>query len=180
MPPRRSTVREYVSYEYAKMMTEAAKGPRPKKESGQEVAADWWRFVALMYKKLLRGEVNPSGISKENKMLVREENRCAYCGCADGLQWEHIIPKSRGGPDTIDNLVLACRACNLQKGAKHPIEWFKPRRLAIPRMVLGKLLKLILDQNERLGTLDSPIPLDHGGKPDWIAAFQSPTNDDRA
>lgn len=48
---------------------------------------------------------------------------CAYCPAP----WEHLdhyIPLARGGSHTIANLVPACAACNLSKGAKLPItEW---------------------------------------------------------
>jgi 5-methylcytosine-specific restriction endonuclease McrA len=45
--------------------------------------------------------------------------RCGYCG-KNGLplQLEHIIPKSRGGSDRVDNLALACEACNTRKGKR--------------------------------------------------------------
>ena len=82
---------------------------------------------------------------------------CVYCEkICDGLQWEHIIPRSRGGLDTIDNLALACRECNLSKGARDLFEWYgKERQYEIPRLALGKYLKMIFEIHERAGTLDS-------------------------
>ena len=68
---------------------------------------------------------------------------CAYCGAAGlvhwpplfsgrpgawvsfpGLELDHIIPESHGGPTTADNLTLACRPCNRKKGARraHPFD----------------------------------------------------------
>ena len=90
-------------------------------------------------------------------MLVKGDNACAYCDAAnDGFHWEHIIPKSRGGPDTIDNMVLACPDCNLSKGAKDPFEWYgNKRKYEIPRLVLGKYLKLVFEAHQAGGTLDS-------------------------
>jgi HNH endonuclease len=61
-----------------------------------------------------------------------------------------------GGPDTIDNMVLACRNCNSSKGARDLFEWYgKGRQYEIPRLALGKYLKLIFELHERAGTLDS-------------------------
>jgi 5-methylcytosine-specific restriction endonuclease McrA len=45
---------------------------------------------------------------------------CAYCRepvTLDNSSLDHKIPKSRGGANTLSNLVLACRRCNRWKGA---------------------------------------------------------------
>ena len=41
--------------------------------------------------------------------------RCTYCGVSAELQADHRIPLSRGGANSIDNIVPACRPCNLRK-----------------------------------------------------------------
>ena|SRR5712691_8968524 len=48
---------------------------------------------------------------------------CEYCGYPEAasstpLEMDHIVPESRGGPSTLDNLALCCRACNLYKHSK--------------------------------------------------------------
>lgn len=50
-------------------------------------------------------------------------NRCAYCLKANPLEIEHVQPVSRGGADTVDNIVPACHACNASKGARSLLEW---------------------------------------------------------
>lgn len=50
----------------------------------------------------------------------RAGHRCEYCRAPEAIfnlafEVEHIIPSSLGGSDTVDNLALACRACNLSK-----------------------------------------------------------------
>lgn len=52
----------------------------------------------------------------------RDGYRCVYCGEEGELQLDHVIPYSRGGPDTYENLVSACRTCNRTKGARTPQE----------------------------------------------------------
>ncbi len=52
----------------------------------------------------------------------RYHERCGYCGAADPLEREHIIPVSRGGTDEITNIAPSCRACNDWKGARTPAE----------------------------------------------------------
>lgn len=63
-------------------------------------------------------------VSKRN-ILVRDSYRCMYCGkrgTGNELELEHIVPKSRGGKNTWENLVAACRKCNQKKGDRTPEE----------------------------------------------------------
>lgn len=60
-------------------------------------------------------------------VFARDGAACRYCGSADYLECDHVIPLSRGGRSRLDNLVTACRACNRSKGAKTPEEWAEVR-----------------------------------------------------
>lgn len=46
----------------------------------------------------------------------RDGNKCQYCGSTKGLTIDHVIPKSRGGTDSWENMVIACSHCNTKKG----------------------------------------------------------------
>lgn len=46
----------------------------------------------------------------------RDNHTCQYCGATKKLTIDHVIPKSRGGEDTWENLVVACSSCNTKKG----------------------------------------------------------------
>lgn len=63
--------------------------------------------------------------------------RCAYCE-ADGvaLQRDCVLPISRGGRYTIDNVVPACRSCNASKSNDEVTSWMRRRRLDEPRFLL--------------------------------------------
>jgi 5-methylcytosine-specific restriction endonuclease McrA len=46
--------------------------------------------------------------------MARDAHTCQYCGArADSI--DHVVPRSRGGAHTWDNVVAACRPCNLRK-----------------------------------------------------------------
>jgi len=50
--------------------------------------------------------------------------KCSYCGETSGpFHRDHVVPRSRGGPDTSKNLVMACADCNSKKGDKLASEW---------------------------------------------------------
>lgn len=46
----------------------------------------------------------------------RDDHECQYCGSKKELTIDHIIPRSRGGKDTWENLVACCYKCNIKKG----------------------------------------------------------------
>lgn len=54
-------------------------------------------------------------------VLVRDNFRCQYCGRA-AENVDHVIPRSRGGRHTWDNVVAACRPCNSRKENRSPAE----------------------------------------------------------
>ncbi len=64
-------------------------------------------------------------IPSRKNIFVRDGFRCLYCGARAPrvtLELEHIIPKSRGGQGSWDNLVSACHGCNQKKADRTPEE----------------------------------------------------------
>jgi len=70
-------------------------------------------FVRVPYKKII--------LSRKN-ILRRDNHKCQYCGSTVNLTVDHIMPKSKGGEDTWENLVTACIRCNNRKGDRTPEE----------------------------------------------------------
>jgi len=63
-------------------------------------------------------------LSRRN-IYLSDANTCQYCGHkfpTSELSLDHVIPRSRGGGSTWENLVCACTDCNSRKGAKTPFE----------------------------------------------------------
>jgi 5-methylcytosine-specific restriction endonuclease McrA len=57
------------------------------------------------------------------EILIRDRHTCQYCGHrGNDLTIDHVIPRSRGGLHTWDNVVAACRPCNHRKGGKSIVE----------------------------------------------------------
>lgn len=56
-------------------------------------------------------------------IMHRDGHSCQYCGyLGDDLTLDHVLPRSRGGGDTWENLVTACVRCNVKKGSRTPKE----------------------------------------------------------
>src|SRR5262249_59343488 len=47
-------------------------------------------------------------------VFARDKNQCQYCGAA-AENIDHVIPRSKGGLHTWENVVAACRPCNTRK-----------------------------------------------------------------
>jgi 5-methylcytosine-specific restriction endonuclease McrA len=63
-------------------------------------------------------------LSRKN-ILLRDRNQCQYCGVvlpSGELTLDHVIPRSRGGNSTWENLVACCHACNRRKGNRMLLE----------------------------------------------------------
>ena len=53
-------------------------------------------------------------------VFARDRHRCQYCGSDRHLTVDHVVPRSKGGTDTWDNLVTSCAPCNRKKGDRPP------------------------------------------------------------
>ncbi len=67
---------------------------------------------------------------------------CAYCGASDNaLQRDCVLPISRGGRYTLDNVVPACRSCNASKCNAEVTAWMRRKKLD-ERQFLTRQLRL--------------------------------------
>lgn len=56
------------------------------------------------------------------EVLRRDNHACQYCGSGKRLTLDHVIPRSKGGQHTWNNVVAACESCNSKKGDRLPQE----------------------------------------------------------
>lgn len=140
-------------------------------EAGEEYDFDLWRSLpvrdeddavpiiggALRIPRVLhlhRYERTPKvtvRLTRRN-LMFRDAHQCQYCGKTPPLRdlnIDHVMPRSRGGGDTWENLVTACRVCNLRKGWKTPEEAsmvlrrrpFRPKWSMTAQILLGSQTK---------------------------------------
>lgn len=55
-------------------------------------------------------------------VFLRDKFSCQYCGTREELTFDHLIPRSKGGITSWENVVSACAPCNLKKGGMMPEE----------------------------------------------------------
>lgn len=95
-------------------------------------------YVKLPYRGVL--------LNRQN-IFKRDGMKCQYCGATSDLTIDHVIPRSRGGASSWDNLTTACRQCNSKKGdftpeeAQMPLKQrpFKPSFLLFLRDFSGNI-----------------------------------------
>ena len=81
------------------------------------------------------------GFELREYLLDKCGHTCQYCGGVsndDVLEWEHILPKSKGGSDSVKNATLACRSCNQEKSNRTPQDWAESIRIKPVQTELDK------------------------------------------
>jgi hypothetical protein len=61
-------------------------------------------------------------------IIARDGECCVWCGLAlsvedEGATIEHVLPRSGGGPNTLENMVLACGPCNHSRQSTPALAW---------------------------------------------------------
>jgi 5-methylcytosine-specific restriction endonuclease McrA len=121
----------------------------------KEPHQDWIRAVNFEIQvprviRLLAYDRLPKQTVRFNRrnLFARDNNRCQYCGKrfpTSELSLDHVVPRSRGGDTTWENIVCSCVACNVRKGGRTPTEAhmhlvrqpYKPKRSPLLSMKLG-------------------------------------------
>ncbi len=78
-------------------------------------------------------------------VFLRDGFSCAYCNRSEDLTFDHVIPRSRGGRTSWENIVAACSRCNLAKGGRTPAE----AQMALRRRPVRPTAWQLQDQGRR-------------------------------
>lgn len=76
----------------------------------------------------------------------RDDSTCQYCGVrASDLTLDHVLPRSRGGPTSWENVVACCRSCNARKRDRTPEEaaMLLKRKPFVPRFMFSTAYGLL-------------------------------------
>lgn len=79
---------------------------------------------AEQVRKQLRRATGSLTVEQWLEIVAQFNGVCAYCGSPHNLTMDHVIPISKGGKTTVDNVIPACSSCNSSKQAKDVVEWY--------------------------------------------------------
>ncbi len=140
---------QYANYDFASWLEMSQM-----RAESKEPIDDWIRSVNFELQvprivRLLEYDRIPRLTLRFNRrnLFARDGHRCQYCGTAfptHQLSLDHVVPRSRGGETSWENVVCSCVRCNTRKGGRTPQEarmklLTKPRRPAQSPMVTHKL-----------------------------------------
>ncbi len=101
--------------------------------------------------------MNLGPLADDERLKMVLPQACCYCGSRDYLSADHLIPTKRGGANTGDNLVWACRSCNSSKCARDALEWLKEKNQFPPILLLRRYLKLAIEMSQERNLMDTPL-----------------------
>jgi 5-methylcytosine-specific restriction endonuclease McrA len=87
----------------------------------------------IRFLKMVKGRRKMIKFSREN-VYARDNGKCQYCGVKiprHESTYDHVLPRSKGGKTTWENIVIACVPCNQKKGGRTP-DQAKMALLSIP------------------------------------------------
>lgn len=100
------------------------------------------------------------------KVLVKAHHKCELCGVdasIRALEVDHIVPKSLGGPDSLDNYQALCYKCNTNKGNRSDIDL---RSLAEDYVSYGECIfcnqSEVIEENELAKAFYDKFPVTRG------------------
>ena len=92
----------------------------------------YYPALSLFWRELKSAEDHLRVQSRKTVLRLANLRRCIFCGAEVSLgSGDHIIPVSRGGPNSAENFMPLCKRCNSSKGNKDLLEWWfsKGRKL---------------------------------------------------
>lgn len=145
---------EYLFYSYAnlQMLCYALGAKMPKYDRL------CYMIRAKAFKAYKEGRWNIHDLMQFNVAKIRENDFCWYCGrhmSPDKLTIDHVFPRSKGGGNDMDNIIMVCKNCNSSKSNMDLFQWYATVRHEWPPLnVLIHYLKNIYLYSEENGLLE--------------------------
>ncbi|MFM7512268.1 MAG: HNH endonuclease [Cyanobium sp.] len=110
------------SWRRAVVMVLKGKAEGLEHDGGRQIRSDLMQPTVIRLRQFVRVPYRPLPLTRRN-LFQRYFHRCQYCGSRqERLSVDHVLPRSRGGMDTWENVTTACLSCNVRKGNRTPRE----------------------------------------------------------
>ena len=148
-----ATVGELLYWSYANLaMAHAAVTTKSEKYSRTHFI-----IRSRLYGGLRKDSMKIGPIADDERLKMILPQSCCYCGSKEYLAADHLIPRKKGGANTGDNLVWACRTCNSSKCATDALEWLAKRQQFPPLLLLRRYLKLAIELSLEKGIMNTAL-----------------------
>ena len=151
--PTPQTVREQIAWSYANLARAHAA-----LEDGVTKYKKLHHIIRnKMYHGLLSGKMAMRSLYDDERQKMTAPQACYYCGTADNLAVDHLVPRIRGGPDESDNLIWACRACNSSKQGRDMLVWATSKGFFPSILLLRRYIKIVARYCDKHGHMDTEL-----------------------
>ncbi len=121
----------------AMVMMLKGKAESLEEDSSRMIRSDIMLPTVIRLRQFVRVPFRELPLTRRN-ILHRDSHSCQYCGyIGDKLSIDHVIPRSRNGTDSWENVTTACFSCNIQKGNRTPQEANMPLKSRPHRPLSG-------------------------------------------
>jgi hypothetical protein len=112
---------------------------------------------ARLYAGLNKQTMHIGPLADDERLKMVLPQACCYCGSRQNLSVDHLISTKRGGANSGDNLVWACRSCNSSKAARDVLEWLAEKGSFPPLLLLRRYLKLAIEISLEKNLMNTPL-----------------------
>ena len=148
-----TTVGELLHWSYANLaMAHAAIVAKAEKYGRTQ-----YMVRARLYAGLNKRTMKIGPLADDDRLKMVLPQACCYCGTRERLSVDHLIATKRGGANSGDNLVWACRSCNSAKSARDVLEWLAEKNQFPPVLLLRRYLKLAIEMSIARDLMNSPL-----------------------
>ncbi len=141
------------------------------KEGKRKYDRNCYMIRSKAFKAYKEGKWKIHDLMEFNISKIQYNNYCWYCGKEmepSNLTKDHVFPRSKGGDNHMDNIIMVCKTCNSSKGKMDLFKWYSTIRNEWPPInVLAHYLKniylysidkgLMEKQSEELDDMDLPF-----------------------
>lgn len=153
--PTPATVREQIAWSYANL----ARAHAALDDGVTSYKVVHHAIRNKLYYGLVAGTMSMRSLYDDERIKMTVPQACCYCGATGQLTVDHLIPRIRGGPDEADNLVWACRPCNISKNSRDLLVWGASKGEFPSVLLLRRYLKMIARFCERHNLMDNSLDM---------------------